>query len=964
MNTPRFICKTTLVFWLLIFIRGFSHGQSLDVTFRWIPDRNVAHAFLPGEFNGWGPNSGGRIAVGAPSQMSYDHNSGQWLYTHSLEVGKSYQYKVHVHVNQSGSNNVWITDPLNDQINPNDNNNSVITVADPMIFQMARHRNDNGAVIAVSAGIFSSTAITSLTVRVNSDEFDGLPHYSDGIFNYPLISPIQCDVEFTITAVDAAGNTVTQTVGTRLPEAIDRPRPVHIEDGVNYDSSDPSKVMLSVFAPGKCSMHVIGDFNDWQVGEMGLMYRDAPRPDSVHWWLPIENLSPGQEIGYQYLADQEIRFADMFSTLILDPVHDASISKGSYPNLKPYPHGKTQGPVSVLQTGQSPYSWNVTDFTPAPAEELIIYELLLRDFLHAHDWSTLTDTLGYLKHLGINAIELMPIAEFGGNLNWGYQPNFFFAPDKYYGPAEDLKGFIDAAHAHGIAVFLDVVYNHVDAPSPLVLLYGTSDMNPWINIPPTHAYNVFFDLNHENTYTQYWLDRVNAYWLTEFNIDGFRFDLSKGFTQRNTGSDFMSWDRYDSSRIRLIKRMADSMWAINPEAHIILEHWTQESEEKELARHGIDLGYPGMMVWSNVTHPYGEALMGYNHDQNSNFEQAYYGEGGRGWDLPHVIVYMESHDEQWMMYKMRSYGACERSPEGGEACSPSIIKNQETYNVRNLSIALERLKMAGAFHFLLPGPKMLWQFGELGYGYGVHGEECLRPGDCPSFAPGRTDRKPIRWNYYNDPLRKRLYDTWSALLQIRTENPIFHSTETQVSMQLSGDVKRIHLHHDVTEMQAVIIGNFGVMPATNSVQLSVPPVYWYDYFSGDSLNVTGNLPEELQPGEFHIFTSKRLPPPVPGLIMETNTSPITKSLDYSLRGSYPNPFRNQTKLEFSLDQPQKIRIEVYDILGRRISTLVNDHISAGAHSTIFESGGLSSGLYTIRMTGESGSTALSVALIR
>ena len=958
------IHKTTLVFLLLVAVHGLSHGQSLDVTFRWIPDRSVVRTFLPGEFNGWGPNNGGRIAASAPSLMSYDSELGQWLYTHSLQVGRSYQYKVHVHFNDSGSNNAWITDPLNDQINLNDNNNSIIDVTDPMVFQMARHRNDDGAVIAVSAGVFSSTEITSLTVGINGDEFDGLPYYKDGNFNYPISSPALCDLQVTITAVDTAGNTVTDSVGIIPPEVVDRPRPANVEDGVNYDPSDPSKATLSVFAPGKCFMHAIGDFNDWQVVDTGLMYRDAPRPDSVHWWLPIENLPPRQEIGYQYVADGELRFADMFSTLILDPVHDASISASTYPNLKSYPHGQTQGPVSVLQTGQSPYPWKVTDFSPPPPEELVIYELLLRDFLHAHDWATLTDTLGYLERLGINAIELMPVAEFGGNLNWGYQPNFFFALDKYYGPAEDLKRFVDAAHARGIAVFLDVVYNHVDLPSPLILLYGTSDANPWINIPPTHAYNVFFDLNHEDLYTQYWLDRVNAYWLTEFKVDGFRFDLSKGFTQRDTGSDWAAWDSYDPSRIRLIKRMADAMWAVNPQAHIILEHWTQEREERELAQYGIDRGHPGMMVWSNVTHPFGEALMGYNQGQNSNFERAYYGDGGRDWDLPHVIVYMESHDEQWMMYKMRSYGACERSPAGGDMCSPSLPANHGTYNVRHLPIALDRLKMAGAFHFLLPGPRMLWQFGELGYGYGMRGEECLEPGNCPPFAPSRTGRKPIRWNYYDDPLRKRLYDAWSALLQIRQENPIFRSTETEVSMQLSGSVKRIHLRHDATDMQAVVIGNFGVLPAANSVRLSTPPIYWYDYYSGDSLNVTGGIPPELQPGEFHIYTSKRLPPPASGLITVGVASPTPAPPEYSLRSSYPNPFRDKMTLEFSLDQPQKIQIEVYDVLGRRVSTLVNDDMSAGVHSIIFEAGGLSSGLYTVRMTGKSGPVALSVALVR
>ncbi len=924
----------------------------------------MIRAFLPGEFNGWGPNTSGHISAGAVSQMSYHVESGQWLYSHTLEAGRSYQYKVHAHLNHSGSDYVWITDPLNDQVNPNDNNNSVIVVRDPMIFQMARQRNDAGIVTGVSAGVFSSRPIRRLIVEINGRQFDGLPFFNEGVFHYSLNSPMECDVTFSIMATDSQGNTVTQAVGATPFEVTDRSRPVGIKDGVNYNSSDPSKVTLSVFAPGKCSMHAVGDFNDWQVNNTSLMFRDALRPDSVHWWLPITNLPANQEIGYQYVADGELRFADLFSTLILDQSYDGFIHPNTYPNLKPYPHGKTHGPVSVLQTDRSPYPWKVTDFEPPPPEELVIYEILLRDYLHAHDWATLTDTLGYLQRLGINAIELMPIAEFGGNLNWGYQPNFYFAPDKYYGPADDLKRFIDTAHERGIAVFLDVVYNHVDLPSPLVSLYGAVDANPWINLPPTHAYNVFFDLNHENSYTQYWLDRVNEYWLREFNVDGFRFDLSKGFTQRNTGSDNAAWNRYDPSRIRLIKRMADKMWTIDPKAYIILEHWAEEREERELAEYGTDRGFPGMMVWSNVTHPFGEALMGYHEGQKSNFAEAYYGSGGKGWRLPHVIVYMESHDEQWMMYKMRSYGACERVPSGGEACSPSIDANQGTYNIRNLPIALDRLKMTGAFHFLLPGPKMLWQFGELGYGYGDRGEECLRPGNCPSFAPDRTDSKPIRWDYYDDPSRRKLYDTWSALLHLRKENPIFHSTGTIVLIDVSGPVKRIQLHHVTTEMEAVIVGNFDVIPASTNLNFSSHPAYWYDYLSGDSLNVNEGTSLNLEPGEFHIYTNQNLRSPESEFTTNRTLTPSTPHQAYALYRNYPNPFHDYTTLEFSVNDPQEVKIEVYDLLGRRVSTLFHDKITSGKHSVIFEAGELPSGIYSVRMTGASGPTTTSVALVR
>ncbi|NOZ04318.1 MAG: hypothetical protein GXO92_06915 [FCB group bacterium] len=101
----------------------------------------------------------------------------------------------------------------------------------------------------------------------------------------------------------------------------------------------------------------------------------------------------------------------------------------------------------------------------------MIYELLVRDFIDRHDYQTLIDTLDYLEKLGINAIELMPINEFEGNSSWGYNPSFYFAPDKYYGTRQDLKLFIDECHRRGIAVIMDIVLNHTYGQSPLVSGY-------------------------------------------------------------------------------------------------------------------------------------------------------------------------------------------------------------------------------------------------------------------------------------------------------------------------------------------------------------------------------------------------------------------------------------------------------------------------------------------------------------
>lgn len=925
---------------------------NLDVVFRYFPQsgENFVRVFLPGEFNGWGPNSGGRIAPGAVSQMSFDATLGQWLYTVSLQVrSQPYSYKVHFHLNADGSNNQWISDPLNDRIDPADNNNSLVTIEDPMVFQLARKENEAGEIVEISAGVFGSQAITAITFEINGAEQDGTAFFDAGkkVFRHVLPAPVPGGSQFKINATDALGGFVSGEVGVIPPMVDDSARPDGVRDGVNYAPSDPTKVTLSLFAPGKNIVHVVGDFNDWQVDGAFLMKRDVAGLDSTHWWLEIDGLNPGQEYAYQYLIDGALRIADLYSEKILDEGNDPFIQSTTYPNLKPYPAGMTQGFVSVLQTEQSVYPWIVDDFEKPPQGELIIYELLVRDFIASHDYRALADTLDYLGRLGINAIELMPVAEFGGNINWGYQPQFVFAPDKYYGPATDLKRFIDEAHQRDIAVILDVVYNHVDLPSPVVELFGATNDNPWINIPARHPFNVFFDINHENTYTQYWLDRVNAHWLSEYKVDGFRFDLSKGFTQTNTGNDVGAWGNYDASRIRLLKRMADQIWDIEPDAYVILEHFAADTEEVELATYRTGEGLPGMMFWNNANHRYNEATMGYNTGSNSNFSHAYYGSGGRNWPIPNLISYMQSHDEQWLMFKNIEFGACANSSSGGDRCRT----DPGEYNVRHLPTALERMKMVGAFFFLLPGPKLMFQFGELGYGFGDAGEQCLRTGgnnDCPSSAPDRTGPKPIRWDYGDEAttqgfLRTKLFKTWAALIKLRNENDVFRSTDTAVTLNLDQGFKSIVLSHPT--MDVTIVGNFDVSQRESSITFANVGT-WYDFFSGAPLEVTESpMTINLEPGEFHIFTSARVEPPEPGII----NPPAEIPAETRLEQNYPNPFNRVTTIRFTTSQTGPVRLDVFDVLGRRVATLVDGAIPEKTHAVTFDAGHLPSGVYLYKL---------------
>lgn len=718
--------------------------------------------------------------------------------------------------------------------------------------------------------------------------------------------------KLTVIAFDSNG--VSDTAHTQLlvaPSVPELPRPTLTQDGINYISD--SKVVLSLFAPKKQFVYVIGDFNDFKIENEYLMNKETHNADSVWYWIEIDNLTPETEYAFQYLVDGKLRVADPYSTKVLDPNDDKYIPKTTYPNLKPYPTDKTKFQVGVLQPGKPAFNWQITNFQKPKPEELVIYELLVRDFVATRSYKTLIDTLDYIKRLGFNAIELMPIMEFEGNESWGYNPSFHLAVDKYYGTENDLKLFIDACHKKGIAVILDMVLNHAFGQSPLVRLWNTGDYgaptaeNPYLNTVARHDYNVGYDFNHESYATKYFVDRVNSHWLKEFKFDGFRFDLSKGFTQKNTLGNVGLWGQRDDSRIAILKRMNDKIKEVDPSAYVILEHFADNSEE-------IILSNAGMMLWNNQNNAFMEASMGFM--PSSNFSSLAW--NVKGWSNPLAVGYMESHDEERMMYKNITYGA-----------------SNGTYTVKNLDIALERVKLSSAFFFLVPGPKMAWQFGELGY-------------DISIDFNGRVGNKPLKWEYYAQENRLKVYKTWQALLALRHADEAFSSKSTNISMNVAGALKSITLKN--AEMNAYIIGNFGTSTAT--MNLTYPSTgVWYDYFSGQTIQVPETSSSiSLNPGEFYVYTTKQFDLPEQGLFT-ANESELNNEnpVRFALNPNYPNPFNPSTTISFDMMKTGFVDISVFDILGRKVATLENGIKSQGSHTVQFDASRLSSGMYLVKM---------------
>ena len=545
--------------------------------------------------------------------------------------------------------------------------------------------------------------------------------------------------------------------------------------------------------------YIVGDWNDWERNEASAMKRDDA---SGCWWITIDGFDVNKEYRFQYHLGNDDGRADTFvsdpyTEIVYDEWNDKYI-----PGVPAFPE-KARELVSAFQINRPEYAWQYSDFRVEDKRDLIIYEMLFRDYTSSQNITGALAELDHIADLGVNAIEVMPIQEFDGNLSWGYNPNHWFALDKYYGTRDDYKRFVDECHKRGIAVIVDVVYNHAYGSHTWAKMYWDSSLNrtaannPWFNTYAKHPYNVGHDMNHENPMVREHVKGSLKYLLEEYDVDGFRFDLSKGFTQKDSGEtdapeNVTNWGRTDESRITILKDYADAIWDANSNAVVILEHLSDSEEEKILADYG-------MQLWKKMNWEYSEAVNGKTSDFKNLYSTAPFGG---------FVGYMESHDEQRICYNASS--------------------DKEALNTR-----LSRAGASAAFFLTVPGPKMIWQFGEIGYDYNID-------------YNGRTGEKPVvTAEYMAVPERKALYDTYAGLIKFRRENSRFFDGDASFEWTPSATVKTIKCSNEGKTFY--VVGNFGKCAAT----ATLPSGTWKDYFN-DNAEISGTI--TLNEGEFKLLT--------------------------------------------------------------------------------------------------------------
>ncbi|MCC9071995.1 T9SS type A sorting domain-containing protein [Flavobacterium sp. F-65] len=799
---------------------------------------------------------------------------------------------------------------------------------------------ENSNTIVASGGNLNVNAtntngVASYSLKSNGIVINANASTSSYSFNHTNITGNQ-NYELSITQ---AGTTIIKKFTAIVnPVTVLEAMPAGLVDGINYNASDATKAILVLDAPLKDFVYVAGSFNNWVPTSSYAMKKD---PVSGKFWLELTGLVSGVNNTYQYwvVANSPIanspslvKTADPYSTLVLSPFDDSGIPAASYPNMPVYPVGQERE-VTVLKTGQTPYPWQVTNFVKPEKEKLVVYEVLVRDFDAGRNYQSLIDRMDYFKNLKVNAIELMPVMEFEGNESWGYNTSFHMALDKFYGISDKLKEFIDLCHQNGIAVILDVALNHAFGRNPMVRMWmndpdndgwgSPSADNPYFNEVAKHTYSVGEDFNHQEPRTQNYVKRVIKQWIEEYKIDGFRWDLTKGFTQNCTAGDESCTNSLQQDRIDVLKRYADYSWGLDATHYTIFEHLGSDAEEKEWANYRItDPISKGVMMWGEMTKEYNQLSMGYATDSNISRMAS----SSHGFTANRLMGYAESHDEERLMYKNIQYGN----------------SNNINHNVKNLNVALSRMSAIGAVSLLIPGPKMIWHFGDLGWDASifacnngiVNDESGTIPGDCKLD----TKQQP-QWtgNWLGNSSRSKIYNDWAKMITMKTTEPVFLGTATVSNTNsLSPNIKITNSSLATTQLKDVLIfANFDV--TDQSVATGFPYAgVWYNLMDNTSINVADvNATMLISAGEFRIYGNKEAL-----LAIENFEKPSVITL-------YPNPVSDYFTLNTSVS-----KVDIYSLSGQ----LVKSFKGSGKMTSEFSVSELNTGLYIVKATNENNNT--------
>lgn len=990
------------LFLLTVLYCGTATAQTQNITFRYIQgDVATVRAFVPGEFNNWGPNSNGVIATNAVSLMTYVDSLEQWVYGEDLQVGQTYEYKIHLHLNDAGSDWQWISDPLNPVTNPADNDNSVLSVRDPMAFQAAHEFNDDGLIKAVSAGLFSTQAISDVTFWVNGIERDGLPFYNpeNGIFRYELERPIKSGSQFKIRMMDQVGRQDSLTIGEILLPvswvfsdfATVKDQTTLLANVTRQDGTIDSTITQAELITDNGNINVFV--------ENGLVDLTASLNEGLNNFVleadveggsfrsdtlrVTRNLHPldayliqsefvGSGSGFTVTITETDRAPDDLEVEIeIDEANSTATTEASVQGAMISGSLITPGELYIdvraliendivdrIRVGlKTDDDGNVREMayeeTPAWVNNAVVYEIFPLSFgpeatgtesNPGNRLQQITSELDYVAQMGFNVIWFMPVMknQFMDQLSGGYNIIDFYNVDPKLGTNEDFKALVARAHELGIKIILDITPNHSSPAHPWVdALKASGDIVPpgsFMQTEPS-AHNRGLDnrgpnlseiwqvSNGSNLYRKYdgfgdlanlnWDEddlqaeflNIIAYWVNEFDIDGWRFDVYWG-----------PWRRYGPERFG--RPIRDVMKRIKPDSWILgeiagtgfsTEVYYTDDDNGTAVTGGMDAGYDWNFFFNGIRGTYGNLS---NYDAQAK--------NGNFWPGPNAryFRFLENHDEERIAKLLGS--------------NPMQI-----------------LPLTG-YLLTTTGVPMIYQGQEVNFG-NVSGDE---------------RRVSVNWNTEHNGLFARYHQ---QLAQARRQFPAF-GTQSLVTLNTSNGVYAFARPY--LDENAVVAVNFAneartvSINPTSAMELTTDGPITYSHLFADSsfVDELDGFEITLAPYETAVFIANAGEavdfdlPVLPGLpfnavFTSAEENYLAGDLAFALDQNYPNPFSNSTHLRYTIDKPGQVRMRVFDLLGREISTLVNQEQTAGKYQVQFVARDMPAGVYFVRLE-SAGRTAI------
>ena len=885
---------------LLFLFSSYVLAQSIDVTFRFVerPNDDFIRVFVPGTMpegttNDWGPNSNGFISPDAPSQMVLNETIDAYEKTYSLTVGVQYLYKIHFHHNSSGTNYSWIPDPLNPETTDDNYNNSILDVTDPLFFQPVRHLNEDGLVDGVSVGIFTSGTVDSILYAVGGDTLSGTEYYHDnGVFYMYLDPPMTLyDPVWIQASIDGELHTVYEIAEIDI---VEEPLPEGVEMGPNWLNGT---MILAVYAPSQPVMQVIVT----SPGETGLasdaiVMNNDPNLEDV-WWVELD--LPAGHYEYEYLLMNGNRISDPLSRRLTN--------------------GKTR--IEIGAGGASTadnFSWQSDGYFRPELDTLIIYELHVDDFAaQGNGQGKFEDVIGRLDHLksaGINAIELLPVTDFPGSHSWGYDPHLMSAVESHYGTPEEFKELVDEAHIRGMAVIMDMVWNHIRSSSPVWTIQPDYNLNPYIklhtelNPNETEGSWGMLDWDHFNPHTIEYINRVNRIWVEEYRIDGFRFDATQmiGWDLSQPEYGIPAWtsalSEWDSTIYQIAEHLPAHPWLIDNTS--LTSSWHDSFHDILLSdAHSQYNSAATFMKQVVELHEYSNIGNSY-----SNRTQA--------------VKYMISHDEQ------------------------SIIQEMVVFNNFSLEEARERDKFYATILFTSLGIPMVFQGQEFGLQTGWNDDN--NNGDYEE----KLQYRPIDWTLLETDVGQSHLDHYSRLARFRKTNPAFSRGTFYDLWRYEGERVIVYGYKDESEGnnndQVVVIANFSAYDRTVYDVPFLSAGNWYNVTDpgNDLYTADGNYGEYSIPSKSAVIYSKNQYE----LGVET---PLFVPGKFQTLSAYPNPFNPSITLQLELQNitqtNMNAEVNIYDINGRFIQTLLEKSIESGVHRIAWRPQNISSGIYIVSL---------------